>query len=102
MLDLKGPYEAGDTVQFTWVSTVAPSSVPSFAVYNNSGVLVASETGQQSASTAFYAFYTMTDSPGLWFMGEWVASHTVASSLRPFVERFRFKTEKTLAEPGGG
>lgn len=90
-------FEAGNTVQFTWVSSVAPDAAPNFAVVDGrTGLAVQSGTSIQSNTTAYYALFTMPGSDG-YFVGEWLAQKTVSGSAHDFRRRFGFKAEKTVA-----
>jgi hypothetical protein len=94
---MRDRFEAGDSVQFTFVSSIAPDSVPSFAVFsvNSEGLLVNSQTAQQSATTAFYAMFTMPQSEDGAYLGEWTAFKTVAGTSYPFRKRFDFEVIRT-------
>lgn len=90
-------YEAGDTVVFTMVTSVAPDAAFRFALYgpNNTTTLVSSQTAQQSANTSYYAPQTMPASADGVYMGEWYAEKSVAGTAYPFYKRFVFAVEKT-------
>ena len=89
-------YEAGDTVQFTWQSSVAPDAAPSFAVITTSQTVLNSQTSVQSNSLAYFAMVTMPASANGPYVGEWRAAKTVNSVEYPFIKRFLFKVEGTL------
>lgn len=83
---------AGDTRQFTFVCSVAPDSAPVMVVYgpNSYSTAVASITSIQSASTSFYAMYTMPSSADGRYRAIWTALKTVVSSTYPFVVEREF------------
>ena len=87
-------FEKGNTIQFTWVSSVAPDSAPTLKVLNNSLTTVASITSISSDTTHYYAMYTTPASEGI-FIGEWVAQKTVAGSAYNFVKRLPFTVRET-------
>lgn len=87
-------YEAGDSLQFTFVSSVAPDGAPSFAIYGPNDTLVSSQTAVNSSSTAYYAMATMPNSLGT-HVGEWKATKTVDGTAYPFVKRFIFNVQRT-------
>jgi len=87
-------FEPGDTIQFTFVSSVAPDSAPIFKVTGIADTVIASLTSVQSTTTAFYAMYTIPTSEGF-YIGEWVAQKTVNSSAYNFVKKFVFRAETT-------
>ena len=88
-------FEGGNTIQFTFVSTIAPNAAPIFSVIDDKGTVLTSETSQQSNATNYYAMFTMPNSPDKYFVGRWLAQKTVASSVRDFVRRFGFKVDVT-------
>lgn len=97
---MREQYEAGDSLQFTWVSSVAPDAAPYFAVFGSGDTLVNSQTAQTSSSTEFYAIYTMPSSADGVYLWEWGAVKTVAGNPYPFRKRnlfnvFRTKTQVT-------
>lgn len=88
-------FEAGDTVQFTFVSSVAPDSAPVFSVVGiDKTSVVASFSSVQSDSTHYYALYTLPTSEGL-YVGRWDAVKTFQGSARTFVRRFLFRVNRT-------
>lgn len=90
-----GVFETGDTRQFTWTSCVAPDAKPVFGVVEPfSGTTVASLIAGQSSTVAFYAFYTMPASLGI-YLYTWTATKTLGSSVYPFVDRGKFRVEET-------
>lgn len=92
--------ERGNTVQFTWTSSVAPDSAPIFKVTDGrSSTVVASLTSIQSDSTNYYALYTLPDIDGVHYTGEWFAIATFQGSARQFIKRFRFKVAETVPVP---
>lgn len=86
-------FDTGGTVQFTFVSSVAPDSAPTFKVIDAANN-VSSFTSVSSDSTSFYSLYTMPNTEGL-FIGEWVAVKTFTGSALPFIRRFVFKVSET-------
>lgn len=92
-------FELGNTIQFTWVSTVAPDSAPLFSVREEqSQSIVASVTAIQSASNAFYGLFTIPASEGLFYTAEFLALKTVQGSAYQFTKRLAFKAERTVVE----
>jgi hypothetical protein len=89
--------EAGNTVQFTFVSSIAPDAAPIFKAINDGDTVVNCQTSIQSNATAFYALYT-TPGSDQWMIGEWWAQKTVSGSARNFVKKFPFKVERTIVE----
>jgi len=90
-------FEQGNTVEFTFVSSVAPDSAPVFGVVQHeTGTIVASITSQQSDTTHYYALFTMPGSIG-YYRGEWNAVRTFNSSAYQFKKRFGFKVHLTSA-----
>ena len=90
--------EAGDTLQFTFVSSVAPDAAPSFAVYTSSATLLSSQTAQTSGTTAYYAMFTMPSSADGVYLWEWRALKTVVGSAFQFTRRETFLVDRTMAE----
>ena len=91
-------FENDSTVQFTWVSSVAPNAAPLFSVKDGrTELFVHSATALTSNSTNFYALFTMPGSDG-YFTGEWTAAKTVSGSAYNFVRRFGFKARQTIPE----
>lgn len=90
-------FEAGHTVQFTFVSSVAPDAAPIFKAINDQDTVVNCQTSVQSTTTAFYALYT-TPGSDQWMVGEWFAKKTVTGSARNFVKKFGFKVERSIVE----
>jgi len=91
-------FESLNSVQFTFVSSVAPDSAPLFSVTGRTGTVVASFTSATSNSTSFYALYTMPDDVQTFQVAKWTAVKTVSGSAYNFVRRIRFKVEQTEAE----
>ncbi len=92
---MRSIFETGDTVQFTFVSSVAPDAAPILKVVGPfSSSPVASITAQTSDTTHYYALYTMPTSIGT-YMGEWFAEKTVSSSVYPFKKRFLWEVRQT-------
>ena len=92
-------FESENSVQFTFVSSVAPDSAPLFSVTGRTGTVVASFTSATSNSTSFYALYTMptlVSRDGQDFqVAKWTAVKTVNNSAYNFVRRIRFKVKQT-------
>lgn len=87
-------FEQDTTVQFTWVSSVAPDSAPVFSVTDGlTDTVVDSFSSVQSNSTNYYALFTMPNSNGF-FIGQWTAVKTFQGSARNFISRFVFKTSE--------
>lgn len=91
---MRPQFEPGNTVQFTFVSSIAPDAAPTFKVLNAANTAVASITAATSDSTNYYAMYTMPTTQGA-YVGEWVAAKTVAGSAYNFVKRFVFNIRLT-------
>ena len=92
---MREQFEAGDTVQFTFTSFVAPNVEPRFSVLGSGSTLVQSMTSVMSSVTAFYAMVTMPSSADGVYMGEWYAEKTSAGSTYPFYKRFVFNVIRT-------
>jgi len=92
---MRETFEAGDSLQFTFVCSVVPDSAPSFAMFSDdeSATLVQSQTAQTSSSLAYYAMQTMS-AEGV-YVGEWKANKTVSGTVYPFVKRFTFNVIRT-------
>jgi hypothetical protein len=92
---MRPQFETGDTVQFTFVSSVAPDANPRFCIYTGSAeTLVASMTSATSGATAFYAMVTMPGSAGI-YLGEWYTTKTTIGVPYPFVKRMLFNVVHT-------
>ena len=88
-------FEKGNTVQFTFVSSVAPDSAPTFSVTGpGSAGVVTSGTAITSDSTHYYALFTMPGTGGV-YLGEWAAKKTLAGSAYWFRKRFLFNVVET-------
>lgn len=88
-------FERGDTLQFIWESSVAPDAAPLFSVTEPfSKTAVHSATSLQSATTAYYAFFTMPLSLGT-YLFEWKAVKTLQGSAYNFIDRGTFRVEQT-------
>lgn len=92
---MRAQYEAGDTVQFTFTSSVAPDAAPVFSVVGPGDVVVSSVTALASGTTAFYSLFTMPSSADGVYMGEWSAQKTVGGDAFPFRRRFLFNVLRT-------
>jgi hypothetical protein len=91
-------FEAGDTLQFTWVSSVDPDAAPYFAVFGSGDALVSSQTAQTSGTAQYYAVYTMPSSSDGVYLWEWGADKTVAGTAYPFRKRSLFNVVRTRSE----
>lgn len=87
-------FEPSDTIQFTWVSSVAPDAAPVFKVTGVANTVVASITATQSDTTHYYVMYTAPSSEGF-YMAEWFAQKTVSGSAYNFVKKAIFRVEPT-------
>lgn len=92
---MRPQFESGDTVQFTFTSSVAPDAAPTFAVIGSGDAVVSSVTALTSGSTAFYSLYTMPSSADGVYMGEWSALKTISGVAYPFKKRFLFNVVRT-------
>jgi hypothetical protein len=92
---MRSQFEAGDSIQFTFTSSVAPDAAPSFAVVGSGESLISSATALTSGSTAFYSLYTMPGSADGVYMGEWAAVKTVGGTPYQFRKRFLFNVVRT-------
>jgi len=90
-------FEPGNTIQFTFVSSVAPNAAPNFAVRDKANTVIHSGTSATSDTTHFYALYTIPDG-NEWYSGEWLAQKTVSGSVYDFIRRFGFRALETIAE----
>lgn len=88
-------FEQGNTIQFTWTSSIAPNSAPILKITEglNSSV-IASITALQSDTTHYYALYTIVGSSDF-YSGEWFAQKTVNGSAYNFIRRFGFRAVTT-------
>jgi len=96
---MRDTFEIGDTVQFTFTTSVAPDNAPILKITGITDSVVASITAQQSTTTAYYAMYTTPTSNGV-YMGEWYAQKTVASSAYDFRKKFLFNVITTQRSIG--
>lgn len=78
-----------NTLQFTWVSSVAPDAEPILKITGVDGSTVTSITSVQSDSTHYYALYTLPNTQGT-CLAEWYAEKTISTSVRPFIKSFIF------------
>lgn len=91
-------FEPGNTIEFTFTSSIAPDAAPSFAIFNGpDDTLVDSATSVASDSTHHAALKTMPGSDGF-FYGEWKTEKTTSGATWPFIRRFPFKVKKTEAQ----
>ena len=92
-------FEQGNTLQFTWVSSVAPDAAPTFKVKDGrTSTIITSVTALQSDATHYYALYTMPTSDGF-YSAEWFAQKTVLGSAYNFIKRFGFRVDETAPTP---
>lgn len=89
-------FEREGTVQFTWVSSVAPDSAPIFKVTGVANTVIASLTSVQSDATHYYSLFTMPTSDGI-YVHEWFAQKTFSGSLRNFIKKGLFSVGLTTA-----
>ena len=87
-------FEPGNTIQFTFVSSVAPDSAPIFKMTGIGSTVVASITASQSDSTHYYAIYTFPVSEGI-YLTEWFAQKTLVSSTFNFIKRDLYQVKTT-------
>ena len=91
-------FEIGNTPQFTFVSSIQPDAAPIFSVTDRLDTMIHSETAQTSNATSYYALFTLPNSHGAYYVGQWVAIKTVAGSARNFTKRFGFLGTETRVE----
>lgn len=93
---MREQYEAGDTVQFTFTSSVAPDAAPRISIWgpNDLSTLVSSVTATQSSTTEFYAMITMPMSADGVYQAEWYAAKTVLGEVYPFYKRVLFNVAR--------
>lgn len=94
---MRDTFDTLNTVQFTFVSSVAPDSAPVFKVTGIADTVINSISATQSDSTHFYTLFTMPNSQGV-YMGEWFAQKTVAGSVYNFNKKFLFNVRPTRRE----
>jgi hypothetical protein len=87
-------FEGGDTMLLTWEADLAPDSAPSAYVWNVASVLVHSATAISSNTTHYYSPFSCPRTIG-YFVAEFLAQRTFASSLRDFRRRMAFKVDIT-------
>ena len=95
---MRDQYEAGDTLQFTWVSSVSPDAAPYFAIFGSGDALVSSQTALTSGALAYYAVFTMPASSDGVYLWEWGATKTLAGTPYPFRKRNVFNVVRTKRE----
>lgn len=88
------PFEPGNTIQFTFVSSVAPDSAPILKITGIAQTVVASITATQSDTTHYYTLYTVPTSEGV-YLGEWFAQKTFSGSAYNYIKRFLFQSKPT-------
>jgi len=89
--------QPGNTVQFTWVASIAPNAAPIFAVRDKDNTVIHSAMAATSNATDFYALYTIPGGDD-WYSGEWTALKTIGASAYQFINRFGFRALETIAE----
>ena len=87
-------FETLNTIQFTFVSSVAPDAAPLFSVEDKDGTVVASFTAVTSDSTHYYAMYTLPSNL-THQVALWTAVKTVSGSAYNFTRRQVFKVKET-------
>lgn len=90
---MREAFEVGDTIQFTWVSSIVPDSAPWLFITGSGNTIVASITSVESGAAGYYyALYTIPNSAvatGV-YMLEWMAQKTITTSVYPFRKRDLF------------
>ena len=86
---MRDQFEILSTVQFTFVSSVAPDSAPVLEITDTLDA-VTSLTSVSSDTTHFYAMHTNPNTPGT-YMGRWTAVATVNGSAMNFKKSFLFE-----------
>jgi len=95
---MRDTFEPTNTVQFTFVSSVAPDSAPVLKVSGvQSGTVIASLSATSSDTTNYYSLFTLPSSEGV-YMGEWFSQKTFSGSAHNFVKRFLFNVKQTRQE----
>ncbi len=89
-------FEAGNTIQFTLTTSVAPDAAPRFRVVDAAEAMVTSLTAVSSDTTHYYAIVTMPIGEGA-YIGEWLAAKTFQGSARNFLKKFAFNVITTKA-----
>ena len=94
---MRPQFEAGDTVQFTFVSSIAPDTSPRFTITGSGNAVINSLTAIQSggSSTQFYALVTMPNSSDGSYIAEWYALKTAGGDTFPFYKRMLFNVVRT-------
>lgn len=87
-------FERGHTAQYTFTTSVAPDAAPWLFITGLTNTVIASISALTSASTAYYALFTMPTSTGI-YKGEWVAQKTVNGSAYDFKRAFLFRVTET-------
>lgn len=91
-------FELGDTVQLTFVSSVAPDAAPTLSIADAAGTVVQSGASVSSDSTHYYGLFTIPDSGRQYFVATWTALKTFNSSAYQFQKRMGFLGVETLVE----
>lgn len=91
-------FEAGNTMKFTFQSSVAPDSAPTLKIKSGPSTVIASITSQQSTSTDFWALFTMPNSKDTFYVAEWFAERTLISSAYQLVKRQGFRVIRSDPE----
>jgi hypothetical protein len=93
------------TVQFTWVSSIVPSSLTCAIKTSSETYINSAVAAVQSAGGAYYAFITMTTTFPYYpvsLVAEWTATaSTMAGTASPFIDRLVFDLDYTQAFPQG-
>ena len=92
---MREQFEAGTTVQFTFVSSVQPDAEPRLSLVGSGNTLVHSITATASSVTMYYAMVTMPASADGLYLGEWFVEKTSAGATHPFYKRFVFNVMRT-------
>ena len=87
-------FEPEDTVQFTFVSSVAPDAAPIFKVTGVAATVIASISSTLSDSTHYAVLYTLPTSEG-YYLGDWFAQKTFSGSVYNFTKKFLFQNKTT-------
>lgn len=82
-----------NTVQFTFVSSIAPDSAPNLLI-TDLVTAVNTITSISSGSTQYYALYTAPSSEGI-YLGTWAAEKTISGSTYNFRKAFLFNVKQT-------
>lgn len=93
-----GEFEAGTTIQVTFVASVAPDGPPTLVVTDQVGTVVATATAVSSGDGSFFSVFATPDNPGIsYYLATWNATKTFPGGAFPVVQRVAFRTRKTMA-----